>query len=180
MYMNLIVKTGAVLSAIVLLSGCTSTPGPVVYDRPLTPRETQWAQMLEQDYRGWQPKTKTIAPMRFSTLPMPAYEPSTLPAPITESVQPKVLPPPKEPEFAETPSAATAGIDIEFVSETGTPGVLAHARTHVIEKGDTLSNISQDYYGTSKHWKKIFEANRDVIPAPEKLYIGKEIVIPAL
>ncbi|MDR0595289.1 MAG: LysM peptidoglycan-binding domain-containing protein [Puniceicoccales bacterium] len=49
---------------------------------------------------------------------------------------------------------------------------------HIVRVGDTLSKISQKYYGTSVHWKKIFEANQEAIPFPNALTVGQELVIP--
>jgi nucleoid-associated protein YgaU len=51
-------------------------------------------------------------------------------------------------------------------------------RTVVIKKGDTLGSISTKVYGTSKLWKKIYSANRGVLPAPNRLKVGKTLVIP--
>jgi len=49
---------------------------------------------------------------------------------------------------------------------------------HIITEDDTLSSISQTYYGTSRHWRKIFEANRQTIGDPDVLPVGGKIVIP--
>ncbi len=49
---------------------------------------------------------------------------------------------------------------------------------HTVERGDTLSEISQQYYGTSRKWKDILEANKDVLQSPERLTIGMSLRIP--
>jgi nucleoid-associated protein YgaU len=49
---------------------------------------------------------------------------------------------------------------------------------HVVKKGETLSKISRQYFDTPARWKEIFEANRDVIPAADKLRPGMRIRIP--
>jgi len=49
---------------------------------------------------------------------------------------------------------------------------------HTIKSGDTLSEISQKYYGTTRKWKLIQDANPDKIPDPNRLKIGVRIVIP--
>ena len=49
---------------------------------------------------------------------------------------------------------------------------------HIIGDDDTLSEISQQYYGTSRHWRKIYQANRDVIENPDFLEKGVKIIIP--
>jgi len=54
----------------------------------------------------------------------------------------------------------------------------AGGKTYVIKKGDTLQEISQKFYGTTKSWKKIANANKGVIKDPNKLPIGGKIKIP--
>jgi len=49
---------------------------------------------------------------------------------------------------------------------------------YVIVKGDTLSHIAQRYYGKASRWPDIFEANREVIQDPDKIFPGQKIRIP--
>ncbi|MDR2436412.1 MAG: LysM peptidoglycan-binding domain-containing protein [Puniceicoccales bacterium] len=49
---------------------------------------------------------------------------------------------------------------------------------HIVRAGDTLSKISQQYYGSPVHWKKIFEANQSEIPFQSALTVGQELIIP--
>jgi len=49
---------------------------------------------------------------------------------------------------------------------------------YTVQKNDTLQKISQRFYGTTKKWKKIYDANRDTLKSPDKLYPGKTINIP--
>ena len=48
-----------------------------------------------------------------------------------------------------------------------------------VAKGDTLQKISQKFYGTTKKWNKIYEANRDVLSGPNKIYPGQVINVPS-
>ncbi len=54
----------------------------------------------------------------------------------------------------------------------------ASAATHVVEKGDNLSKIAEKYLGSAKKWKEIYEANKDILSSPNKIYVGQELVIP--
>lgn len=54
----------------------------------------------------------------------------------------------------------------------------ANVRTHVVRKGDTLQKISRKYYGTTRNYPKIFQANRDKLKNPDQLTIGTRLVIP--
>lgn len=50
--------------------------------------------------------------------------------------------------------------------------------TYTIQKGDTLSAIAKQHYGEASAWKILFEANRDVLDDPDRIYPGQEIKIP--
>jgi hypothetical protein len=49
---------------------------------------------------------------------------------------------------------------------------------YVIQKGDTLSHIAQRYYGKASRWRGLFEANREVILDPDKIFPGQKIRVP--
>ena len=51
---------------------------------------------------------------------------------------------------------------------------------YVIERGDTLSGIAKRFYGNAMKYPQIFEANREVIEDPDKIYPGQKIRIPEL
>jgi len=63
----------------------------------------------------------------------------------------------------ESASAASAG------SSSG------GGQTYTVQSGDTLSKIGQ-HYGVG--WQKIYEANRDKLDSPDKIYPGQELTIP--
>jgi nucleoid-associated protein YgaU len=50
--------------------------------------------------------------------------------------------------------------------------------TYTVQKGDSLSKISKQVYGTPNQWRKIFEANRDVLSDPDKIYPGQVLKLP--
>ena len=52
-------------------------------------------------------------------------------------------------------------------------------RYYTIQSGDSLSKIAKEMYGDSGDYNKIFEANREVIEDPDKIYPGQQIRIPA-
>lgn len=71
----------------------------------------------------------------------------------------------------------------EPVAIAPTPVVPAPARrTYVIEAGDTLTRIARKVYGPegAREYKRIYEANRGVLPSESALTVGKELVIPDL
>ena len=52
------------------------------------------------------------------------------------------------------------------------------AEIYEIVSGDTLGAIAKRYYGKASAYMKIFEANRDIIEDPNKIYPGQKIRIP--
>lgn len=51
-------------------------------------------------------------------------------------------------------------------------------KIYVVVKGDSLSKIAKHEYGSAREWKRIFEANRDILKDPDKIYPGQELKIP--
>ncbi len=49
---------------------------------------------------------------------------------------------------------------------------------YVIQSGDTLSKLAKHYYGNPMEYPRIFEANREVIEDPDKIFVGQKIRIP--
>ncbi len=52
------------------------------------------------------------------------------------------------------------------------------AEVYEIVSGDTLGGIAKRFYGKASMYMKIFEANRDIIDDPNKIYPGQKIRIP--
>ncbi len=52
------------------------------------------------------------------------------------------------------------------------------AEYYEIVSGDTLGGIAKRFYGKASMYMKIFEANKDVIEDPDKIYPGQKILIP--
>lgn len=49
---------------------------------------------------------------------------------------------------------------------------------HVVQSGETLQEISKRYFQTVRRWKDIADANRGVLPNPDRLRSGIRLVIP--
>lgn len=67
-------------------------------------------------------------------------------------------------------------VNESFVAETEV--VEPSFTEYKIEKNDTLQKISQKFYGTTKRWNEIYQANKDVIKDPNRIKPGKTIRIP--
>lgn len=49
---------------------------------------------------------------------------------------------------------------------------------HVVVKGDTLWKIAESVYGDGSLYKKIFEANKDILKNPDVIKVGQKLRIP--
>jgi nucleoid-associated protein YgaU len=55
----------------------------------------------------------------------------------------------------------------------------ATADTYEVQSGDTLLSIAEQYYGDGTQWRRIYDANKDVIGSdPDKLKVGMKLKIP--
>jgi len=55
----------------------------------------------------------------------------------------------------------------------------APAGSYTVQKGDTLSKISKQFYGDANKYKKIFDANKDQLKDPDKIQPGQVLRIPS-
>ena len=76
-----------------------------------------------------------------------------------------------EPAAPETEMSAAA---------TGTPSTAAVYDTYTVKTGDTLSSIAAKpaVYGNGNKWRKLYNANREVIKTPNRLRAGMILKIP--
>jgi len=51
-------------------------------------------------------------------------------------------------------------------------------RSYTVKAGDTLSKIAKAHYGDANQYSKIFEANRNQLKDPDKIFPGQVLVIP--
>jgi nucleoid-associated protein YgaU len=72
-------------------------------------------------------------------------------------------------QSAQAPRTQTAGASVSGGQS---------ARTYTVQAGDTLSKISQQFYGNANQHSKIFEANRNQLNNPNEIRPGQRLVIP--
>jgi nucleoid-associated protein YgaU len=85
--------------------------------------------------------------------------------------------------------AVTAKVDTtaDITPKADFSAVQAHVDTtaeqvqqiYVVKSGDSLSKIAKLHYGDGNAWTRIFEANRDVLDDPDKIYPGQTLKLPA-
>ena len=109
-----------------------------------------------------------------STAATPKVEPATpttRPAPRRKPVA--ILP---QPVIDAQPKQGKRPADIEnfkIIGEKGKGG-----RQYTVKKGDTISEIARKFYGNKDGWRRIYDANKNIIKHPDKLAVGVVITIP--
>ena len=63
-------------------------------------------------------------------------------------------------------------------SSTDEPSSNGGSRQYVVVKGDSLSAIAKREYGDAKEWRRIYDANRDIIKDPDLIYPGQTLRLP--
>lgn len=91
---------------------------------------------------------------------------------------PQILVPLETPQVVfQKPTGPEEKYAKEKGGETLREGEVAQ-RIYVVKKGDTLQKISNKMYGTTRRWKEIYEANKDILESPDLLKPGQKLVIP--
>jgi nucleoid-associated protein YgaU len=149
-----------------LIAGCegkkaqtfeTAPPPPPVAETPTYPAETMAPAPAPAPVTAAPPSDVYMPPPAEETIPIPPEEEE----PVVEQRSTRrttVRPAPRN-NYAST------------AKKTG--------QTYTVRKGDTLQKISQRFYGTTRQWRKIYEANRRTLKGnPEKIYPGMKLTIP--
>ena len=75
-----------------------------------------------------------------------------------------------------------SGVTATFITNASAGATVhpsgAALRFHTVASGDTLSKISNIYYGTPSRWADILVANRDVLGENNNLVVGRTLRIP--
>jgi LysM repeat protein len=83
---------------------------------------------------------------------------------------------------AVTASAKTASVAGQVRTDARTDALVRRdqpaTRRYTVRSGDSLSLISERYYGSAAHWQWIYEANRSKISNPNDIYVGESLTIP--
>ncbi len=77
-------------------------------------------------------------------------------------------------------SDITAEISVDESRAQGAAvgGSTSGGQTYTVKSGDTLSKISQQFYGDSDEYMRIFYANRDKLNDPDMIQVGQQLAIP--
>lgn len=70
------------------------------------------------------------------------------------------------------------GVEKVSADQLKAPPQTGQVEYYTIQSGDNLSSIAKKFLGNASAYPKIFEANREVIKDPDKIYPGQKIRIP--
>jgi nucleoid-associated protein YgaU len=70
------------------------------------------------------------------------------------------------------------GVEKVSADQLKAPPQTGKVEYYTIQSGDNLSSIAKKFLGNASAYPKIFEANREVIKDPDKIYVGQKIRIP--
>ncbi len=120
--------------------------------------------------------TADDAPERAAT---PSFRITADATAAVEVVKADTLPPSLASSFpvVDRPVSARWGVSLG-ISVPGTKNVEPSIRTHKIVNGDSLPSLAKRYLGDENRSAEIFQANRDLLTAPDALPIGVELRIP--
>jgi nucleoid-associated protein YgaU len=70
--------------------------------------------------------------------------------------------------------------DVQGGSSSTAPSTPAadRERSYTVVAGDSLSKIAQREYGDANKWRAIFDANRDKLKDPDRIYPGQVLALP--
>ena len=76
---------------------------------------------------------------------------------------------------ASTGAASTEAASAEMASAHHPD---AARRTYDVRTGDTLSGVTQRFYGKDANWRSLYAANKSKISNPNLIYVGEELRLP--
>ena len=105
------------------------------------------------------------------TTPSAQPQAQAQPAGPAKPVQALTAPVPAPSDWEEEPSAPPAPVRPK-------PAEVRSPSTYVVQKGDTLEKIAKKLYGDPNQWRQIYNANKDKLASPNRIYSGQKLVIP--
>ena len=162
-------KSYICLSALALLiavAGCA----PRLAETPLGPEETRWQGYIKKSYPAWE-RPQTVPPEKIK---------GTIESPATEVIPAELdaLPEIKKEEVV-VKDVVVEDKKGKVLSETVTSiDEKEKFKAYVVQKNDTLWSISKKLYQDGTKWKKIRDANADVLKDSNRVFPGMTLRIP--
>jgi nucleoid-associated protein YgaU len=78
----------------------------------------------------------------------------------------------------DRPKADFSDVESGSSSTAPQPGTNEPGRSYTVRKGDSLSKIAKREYGDAQQWRRIYDANREIVSDPDLIYPGQVLRIP--
>jgi LysM repeat protein len=75
-------------------------------------------------------------------------------------------------------AATTLAATTEAASAHAARGQAAIGGTYSVQAGNTLSGITQRFYGKDANWRSLYAANQSTISDPNMIYVGEQLRLP--
>ena len=75
-------------------------------------------------------------------------------------------------------TGAAAGTETASAEVASSHHSDAARRTYTVRTGDTLSGVTQRFYGKDANWRSLYAANESKISNPNLIYVGEELRLP--
>lgn len=82
-----------------------------------------------------------------------------------------------DPDYSDLMADITVEAPQQRAAAVG--GAETGGQTYTVKSGDTLSKISQQFYGSANEYMRIFYANLDKLSDPDKIQVGQQLIIPS-
>lgn len=84
----------------------------------------------------------------------------------------------KKADFSNVQSGSSSTAPAPRPTAPAPAGPSAGGRTYTVKAGDSLSKIAKREYGDASQWKRIHEANKDLIKNPDLIHPGQTLKLP--
>lgn len=154
------------LALLIAAAGCA----PRLAETPLGSEERRWEEYVKKSYPAWE-RPQTIPPEKTKgTIESPATEviPAELEA-LPEVQKEEVV---VKDVVVEDKKGKVLAEDVTTLDEKD------KFKAYIVQKNDTLWSISKKLYKDGSKWKKIKDANADVLKDSNRVFPGMTLRIP--
>lgn len=176
--------SGAVLLA--LAAGCS----PQLSETELGDKEIQWNSIVRESYPGFRPPQTAPQAVKDKNTPLqsvvPENELQPTPAPVVtgEAEMVETITNEAVEDISGKPELVKETVTVDETVKTAAKPPVAEPKSegkfteYVVKPGDSLSGIAKKVYKDGRLYERIYEANKSVIPNPNRLPVGLKIRIP--
>jgi nucleoid-associated protein YgaU len=85
----------------------------------------------------------------------------------------------KRKQKADFSNVQSGGSSTAPRAATPAPRPIETEKQYTVVAGDSLSKIAQREYGDAGAWRRIYDANRDIVKDPDLIHPGQQLRIPS-